>query len=116
MNFHVFAQVQHTSVKTWHTHLLKCKNKIQMIGIRDLKLRPLPGWYVTLSLQDASVPEFTPDLPTLENTIGIDMGLDSFLVTDEGESISVKLRKCPLQESLLAKRGVSHEARPHPVG
>jgi hypothetical protein len=44
------------------------------------------------------------------------MGLDSFWVTDEGESISVKLRKCPLQESLLAKRGVSYEARPHPVG
>jgi putative transposase len=42
-----------------------------------------------VSLQDASVPEFTPDLPTLENTIGIDMGLDSFLVTDTGESVPV---------------------------
>jgi putative transposase len=44
---------------------------------------------VTLSLQDASVPELTPDSPTPENTIGIDMGLDSFLVTDTGESVPV---------------------------
>ena len=51
--------------------------------------RKADGWYVTLSLQDASVPEFTPDLPTLENTIGIDVGLDSFLVTDAGESVPV---------------------------
>ena len=49
--------------------------------------RKADGWYVTLSLQDASVPEFEP--ATLENTIGIDMGLDSFLVTDTGESVPV---------------------------
>ncbi|MGY2944690.1 RNA-guided endonuclease InsQ/TnpB family protein [Thermostichus sp. MS-CIW-34] len=51
--------------------------------------RKADGWYVTLSLQDTSVPEFTPDLPTLENTMGIDMGLDSFLTTDTGESVPV---------------------------
>ncbi len=51
--------------------------------------RKADGWYVTLSLQDASVPEFTPDPPTLGNTIGIDMGLESFLVTDEGEAVEV---------------------------
>ena len=51
--------------------------------------RKADGWYVTLSLQDTSVPEFTPDPPTLENTIGIDMGLDSFLMTDTGESVPV---------------------------
>jgi transposase len=51
--------------------------------------RKADGWYVTLSLQDASVPELTPDSPTSENTIGIDMGLDSFLVTDTGESVPV---------------------------
>jgi len=49
--------------------------------------RKADGWYVTLSLEDATVPEFTPDPPTLENTIGIDMGLSHFLVTDEGEAI-----------------------------
>lgn len=42
------------------------------------------GWYVTLSLEDASVPVLTADAPVLENTTGIDMGLKSFLVDDSG--------------------------------
>jgi putative transposase len=73
-------------------------------AVRIIQHRPLPdgfviktatitrkadGWYVTLSLQDSSVPEFTPESATLENTTGIDMGLDSFLVTDAGESVPV---------------------------
>ena len=73
-------------------------------AVRIIQHRPLPdgfviktatitrkadGWYVTLSLQDSSVPVFTPDPPTLENTMGIDVGLDSFLVTDAGESVPV---------------------------
>ncbi len=75
------------------------------IGIVKLTLhRPIPdgfklktatlakkadGYYITLSLQDSSVPKLSPGLPTLENTIGIDMGLQSFLVTDEGEPVEI---------------------------
>ena len=33
------------------------------------------GWYIVLSLEDSSVPALTPDIPTTDNTIGIDMGL-----------------------------------------
>ena len=51
--------------------------------------RKVDGWYVTLSLQDSSVPEWSPDTPTWENTMGIDLGLSSFLVTDEGEAVEV---------------------------
>jgi len=51
--------------------------------------RKVDGWYVTLSLQDSSVPEWSPDPPTWENTMGIDLGLSSFLVTDEGEAVEV---------------------------
>ncbi len=51
--------------------------------------RKADGWYVTLSLEDESVPEFTPDPPTLADTMGIDMGLSAFLVTDEGEAVEV---------------------------
>ncbi len=51
--------------------------------------RKVDGWYVTLSLQDPSVPELSPDTPTWENTIGIDLGLDDFLVTDSGEAVKV---------------------------
>jgi putative transposase len=47
------------------------------------------GWYIVLSLEDASVPQLSPDVPTLDNTIGIDMGLKSFLVDDEGGEIAI---------------------------
>jgi len=82
-------------------------NLIQLPKIGKLKVilhRPIPdgfkvktaaitkkadGYYITLSLQDSSVPELSPELPTLDNTIGIDVGLKSFLVTDEGEEIVI---------------------------
>ncbi len=47
------------------------------------------GWDIVLSLEDSSVPSLTPDIPTMENTIGIDMGLKAFLVTDAGEEVSI---------------------------
>ena len=47
------------------------------------------SWYVVLSLEDVSVPVLTPDAPEMENTIGIDMGLKSFLTTDSGEEIDI---------------------------
>jgi putative transposase len=80
---------------------------IQLPKIGKLKLilhRPIPdgfkvktaaitkkadGYYITLSLQDSSVPELGADLPTMDNTIGIDVGLKSFLVTDTGEEVSI---------------------------
>lgn len=51
--------------------------------------RKADGWYVSLSLEDQSVPELTPDAPTTENTVGIDVGLKSFLVTSEGEEVAI---------------------------
>jgi putative transposase len=80
---------------------------IQLPKIGKLKMiqhRPLPdgfkvktaaiikkvdGYYITLSLQDSSVPVATPDAPTLENTIGIDVGLKSFLVEDSGKEVEI---------------------------
>ena len=80
---------------------------IQLPKIGKLKMilhRPLPdgfkvktatitkkvdGYYITLSLQDASVPVLTPDTPSMENTIGIDMGLKSFLVDDSGQEVEI---------------------------
>ncbi|GGA08041.1 RNA-guided endonuclease TnpB family protein [Okeania sp. KiyG1] len=83
-------------------------NKINLPKIGNIKLiqhRPLPdgfqiktvtisrkadGYYITLSLEDKSVPAFTNKVePTLKNTLGIDMGLKEFLVTSEGESIPI---------------------------
>lgn len=80
---------------------------IQLPKIGKLKLhlhRPIPdgfkvktaaitkkvdGYYITLSLQDLSVPALTPETPEIENTIGIDMGLKSFLVDDSGQEIEI---------------------------
>jgi putative transposase len=69
------------------------------------------GWYVTLSLEDSSVPVLTPDAPTLENTIGIDVGLKSFLVDDSAKEVVIpqhyrKSEKClkRLQRSLSRKQ------------
>jgi len=102
---------------------------IQLPKIGKLKMilhRPIPdgfkvkmaaitkkadGYYITLSLQDSSVPELTPELPDLDNIIGIDMGLKSFLVEDSGEEIKIpqhyrkaeKLLKW-LQRSLSRKK------------
>jgi len=80
--------------------------------------RKVDGWYVTLSVEDASVPEITPDLPVMENTIGIDVGLKSFLVDDSGNEVEipqcyrkseVKLKK--LQRSLSRKQKGSNRRK-----
>jgi putative transposase len=71
------------------------------------------GWYVTLSLEDSSVPKPMLDVPTMDNTIGIDVGLKSFLVTDQGEEVAIpqpyrkaEKRLKQLQRSLSrAKKG-----------
>ncbi len=47
------------------------------------------GYYITLSLQDSSIPELTPDMPEMDNTIGVDMGLKSFLVDDSGQEVGI---------------------------
>ncbi|MEB3179473.1 MAG: transposase [Nostocaceae cyanobacterium] len=102
---------------------------IQLPKIGKLKLilhRPLPdgfkiktaaiikkidGYYIMLSLQDSSVPVFAPDAPGMENTIGIDMGLKSFLVNDSGEEVEIpqhyrksEKRLKRLQRSLSRKK------------
>ncbi|GGA20752.1 RNA-guided endonuclease TnpB family protein [Okeania sp. KiyG1] len=83
-------------------------NKINLPKIGKVKLiqhRPIPegfiiktvtisrkadGYYVTLSIEDKSVPALSCNVkPTLKNTLGIDMGLKEFLVTSEGESVPI---------------------------
>jgi putative transposase len=76
------------------------------------------GYYIILSLQDASVPELSPDLPTVENTIGIDMGLKSFLTDSNGEEVAIpqhyrkaEKRLQRLQRSLSRKKKGSNNRR-----
>ena len=69
--------------------------------------RKADGYYVTLSLEDKSVPIFTADIkPSLENTLGIDMGLKDFLVTSEGDVVEIPqyYRKYQKRLKILQKR------------
>lgn len=104
-------------------------NLINLPKIGNVKLiqhRPLPdgfkiktatitckadGWYVSLALEDVSVPVFTPDAPTLDTSIGIDMGLKSFLVDSDGAEVEIpqhyrkaEKRLKRLQRSLSRKK------------
>lgn len=46
------------------------------------------GYYLTLSLEDKTVPEIKPDLNP-DSITGIDVGLKEFLTTSEGETVSI---------------------------
>jgi len=103
---------------------------IQLPKLGKLKLilhRPLPdgfkvktaavikkvdGYYLTLSLQDSSVPALTPDAPEMENTIGIDMGLKSFLTDDSGKEVAIPQHYRKAEERLKRlQRGLSRKKK-----
>ena len=103
---------------------------IQLPKIGKVKLilhRPLPdgfkvktaaivkkadGYYITLSLQDSSVPVLSPDLPTMDNTIGIDLGLKTFLVDDAGEEVAIPQFYRKAQKRLKRlQRSLSHKKK-----
>ncbi|NEQ87519.1 MAG: transposase, partial [Moorea sp. SIO2I5] len=50
--------------------------------------RKADGYYVTLSIQDDTVPEIIP-AAEVSNPIGIDMGLKSFLIRSDGSSVEI---------------------------
>ncbi|NET84307.1 MAG: transposase [Moorea sp. SIO1F2] len=50
--------------------------------------RKADGYYVTLSIQDDSVPDIIP-IDSVTNPIGIDMGLKSFLMKSDGAEIPI---------------------------
>ncbi len=81
-------------------------NKITLPKLGSIKLilhRPIPngftiktasvtkksdGYYVTLSLEDPTVPSVKPDINP-ESITGIDLGLKEFLTTSEGEAVAI---------------------------
>ncbi len=81
-------------------------------------IKKVDGYYITLSLQDTSVPVLTPDASEIENTIGIDMGLKSFLVTDTSVEVVIpqhyrkaEKRLKRLQRSLSRKKKGSNRRK-----
>jgi putative transposase len=102
-----------------------CGNKIKLpkIGLVTIVLhRPIPdgfsvktaiithkadGWYVTLNIEDPSVPEVTIDIdPTWDNSIGVDLGLEKFLADSTGgfEPIPRHFRKAEEKLARLQRK------------
>jgi len=63
------------------------------------------GFYVTLALVDARVPEIKPDLNP-DSITGIDVGLKEFLTTSEGETVAIPhhYRKTQKRLRIIQKR------------
>jgi putative transposase len=98
-------------------------NKITLSKIGDVKVivhRPIPdgfkiktvsitkkadGYYVTLSLEDSTVPTIKPGLNPKSIT-GIDVGLKEFLTTSEGDTVAIPqhYRKSQKRLKVLQKR------------
>jgi putative transposase len=63
------------------------------------------GYYLTLSLEDATVPETKPDFNP-DSITGIDVGLKAFLTTSEGEAVAIPqhYRKSQKRLKVIQKR------------
>ena len=63
------------------------------------------GYYLTLSLQDKTVPEIKPDFDP-DKITGIDVGLKEFLTTSEGETVGIpqQYRKAQKRLRVIQKR------------
>ncbi len=63
------------------------------------------GYYITLSLEDPTVPTVKPDINP-ESITGIDLGLKEFLTTSEGETVAIPkhYRKAQKRLRVIQKR------------
>ena len=77
---------------------------------RALITKKADGWYITLTLEDKSVPNFPTVAiePTLDNSLGIDSGLECFVACSDGSAKEPPKFYCHAEEKLTklqAKRG-----------
>ncbi len=104
-------------------------NRIALPKIGEIKIilhRPIPdgfkiktaqiikaadGYYVTLTLQDVSVPELALDL-SIENAVGIDMGLKDFLITSDAKTVPIpQFARKSEQDKKKLNKAVSRKKR-----
>jgi len=85
-------------------HLTGNRLKLSRIGEIEVVLhRPIPdgfslkqatliskadGWYVSFSLEDGTVPEVLP-VNEIKSAVGIDVGLEKFLATSDGQAVRI---------------------------
>ncbi|WP_333783614.1 transposase, partial [Nostoc sp. 'Peltigera malacea cyanobiont' DB3992] len=74
-------------------------------------LRKADGWYCSLSIEDKTVPTLLP-VDEIKTATGIDVGLEKFLTTADGQSIAVPqyYRKA---QAILARqqRKLAHKSK-----
>ncbi len=96
-----FPRVNHPKAGA---HLRGSALKLSKIGEMKVILhRPIPdgfelkqatilskadGWYVSLSLEDGVVPDAIP-VDEIKSAVGIDVGLEKFLVTSDGQAVEI---------------------------
>jgi putative transposase len=51
-------------------------------------LKKADGWYVSFSLEDGTVPESLP-IDAVKSMVGIDVGLEKFLTTSDGQGVEI---------------------------
>jgi putative transposase len=51
-------------------------------------VRKADGWYVSFSLEDSTVPEPLP-VDEIKSAVGIDVGLEKFLATSDGQAVEI---------------------------
>ncbi|MHC5819390.1 MAG: RNA-guided endonuclease InsQ/TnpB family protein [Nostoc sp.] len=74
--------------------------------------RKADGYYISFSLEDVTVPSTNSDvIPASDNTVGIDMGLKSFLVTSDNQEIEIPQHYRKSEKKL--KRLQRHLSRKH---
>lgn len=80
---------------------------------RALVTNKADGWYVTLTLSDESIPEFSTDgiVATEENSLGVDAGLEYFVACSDGTMIQPP-KFFRRSESKLAALQIKRELRP----
>ena len=101
---HYYKSLTYSQLK--NKHLEADSVNLPGIGkVRAIFHRPIPtgfivklgtikleadGWYISLSLEDKSIPQVDEEIPpTIENSIAIDVGLERFLTRDDGSYVEI---------------------------
>ena len=108
-------------------HLIDGVLKLSKIGsIPVVMHRPLPdgftlkqctivkkadGWYCCISMKDDTVPEILP-IDSVKSAVGIDVGLEKFLTTSDGEAVPIPQFYRKAQDRLaLAQKAMSRRVK-----
>ncbi len=86
-------------------------------------VRKADGWYVSFSLEDGTVPEPIP-VDEIKSTVGIDVGLEKFLATSDGQAVVIpqfyrksqqRLARQQRQLARMEKGSKNHEGQTNKV-